>query len=63
MSIDEAVQNLFKSEEFKLAAKTKSTLRSLLTRFNNNELKSGAKVELLLQFGYKITVTKSKLSK
>lgn len=63
MTIDEAVKQLFESEEFKNAAKTKSTLRSLLMRFNNNELKSGAKVGLLLQFGYKIEAKKPRILK
>jgi hypothetical protein len=63
MTIDQAVKELLDSEEFKQAAKNKSTLRSLATRFNNAELKSGAKVELLLQFDYKIEAKKPRILK
>ena len=51
MTIDEAIKQLFESNEFKQAAKKKSSYRVAMLRFNTNELKSGAKVELLLELG------------
>jgi len=58
MTIDQAIINLLQSGEFKQAAKTNATLRSIASRYNNGTLKSGAKVEVLLQFGYEITARK-----
>jgi len=59
MTIDQAITELFESDEFKQAAKKKSSYRVAMLRFNNDELKSGAKVELLLEFGYTITAKKT----
>jgi hypothetical protein len=59
MTIDEAIEELFESDEFKQVARNTSYLRTILRRYRNNELKSGAKVELLLEFGYTITAKKT----
>jgi hypothetical protein len=59
MTIDQAVNELFESEEFKRASKKDAYLRNRLSRHRRGELKSGAKVELLITFGYTITAKKT----
>lgn len=51
-----AVEELIDSEDFKRQAKTDSNLRVFKTRFNKGELKNGAMVDLLINFGYTIEV-------
>lgn len=60
MTIEEAIKDLFESEKFINEAKTNSTFRSSLARYRTGELKTQAMVDLLLKFGYIITVTKGK---
>ncbi len=62
MTINKAMAELVNSEGFKLAARKDSRLRTYLVRYNRGELKTGATVELLLEFGYTITATKPKKS-
>lgn len=63
MTIDEAIKQLFESNEFKEAAKTSAYLRTLLSRQNSNTLKMAAKIEVLLRFDYKIDAKRPRILK
>lgn len=60
MTIQKALSELFDSEAFKIAARQDGKLRLYLGRFKKGALKNGAATELLLQFGYRIEVYRSK---
>ncbi|HSY60333.1 MAG TPA: hypothetical protein VK796_00600 [Cytophaga sp.] len=63
MTIDEAVKDLFQLKEFKEAAKQSAYLRTVLSRDNKGVLKTAAKLELLIKFGYVIKVNRNKSKK
>ena len=64
VTLEQAIQHLVNSREFKDIAKQKNPLggkyRMFITRFNKRELKNGAAVDFLLEHGYKIEVRKPK---
>lgn len=63
MTILEAFKQLTDSEEFKTIARQRdaegSKYRVYLKRFNDDELKAGAMVELLIANGYTISADKT----
>lgn len=62
MTIEEAVEALLSSKEFKDAANKDSNLRVAAMRLKNEGVKYGKAIDLLLQFGYSIEVKKKKPS-
>ena len=64
MTIQQAFEQIMASARFKDIAKVKdskgSHYRMLRSRYNKDTLKTIAMVEILIEFGYTITVKKSK---
>lgn len=58
MTIQKAINDLIQSVAFKEAARTDAKLRVFLGRLRKQEIKTGAMVDLLIRFGYKIEVRK-----
>jgi hypothetical protein len=60
MTIQEAFQTLISTQTFKEIAKQKDRqgghYRMLLSRYRRDTLKYGAMVDILLEYGYKVTV-------
>lgn len=67
MELNEAIEHLINSNEFKQIAKQKNSLggkyRMFLTRHKNNELKNGAAFDFLIKHCYKIEIQKPKSGK
>lgn len=63
MTVDAAFKKLIETEEFKLAAKQRtsagSRYRMALKRFKDGQIKTGAMVDLLIAHGYTITANKA----
>jgi hypothetical protein len=64
MTITEAFEQVMATTRFKEDAKIKDTkgghYRMLRTRYNRGTLKNSAMVDIILEYGYTITVKKSK---
>lgn len=60
MTIQEAVDDLLKSEEFKVAAKNDAKLRVYAGRIRKEGAKTSAAIDLLQQFGYTVEIKKDK---
>lgn len=58
MNIKQGIKQVMESEAFKEAARKDARLRVFLGRYNKGEIKNGAAIELLLKFGYKVSVKK-----
>ncbi|PVD50814.1 hypothetical protein DC498_17735 [Terrimonas sp.] len=63
MTIFEAFEELIQSKEFKVIAKKRDSIggkyRLYQSRYNRNELKPGAIVEILIANGYEVTANKA----
>ena len=60
MTIEQAIDTLLNSQEFKEAANKDSGLRVAAMRLKNDGVKYGKAIDLLLQFGYKVEVKRPK---
>ena len=60
MTIEQAVEKLLSSQEFKNAANKDSNLRVAAMRLKNEGVKYGKAIDLLIQFGYKVEVKEPK---
>jgi len=60
MEVNSALENLLKSQAFKEKAKIKDKdggrLRMFMTRYQRGEISTGAAVEMLENFGYKVEI-------
>ncbi len=61
MTIKEAIKELVNSDKFQEDARTDARLRVFRQRYNAGEIKSGAAVNILTSYGYKIDVTAKKV--
>ena len=60
MTIEQAVEKLLNSQEFKDAANKDSNLRVAAMRLKKEGVKYGKAIDLLLKFGYKVEAKKKK---
>ena len=58
MTIQEAINELIEREDFKNAARQDAKLRVYIGRIKKEGVKTGATIELLQQFGYKVEILK-----
>ena len=66
MELNEAIEHLINSKEFKDVAKQKNAIggkyRMFLTRYHKGEIKNGAAFDFLIEHGYQIQIKQPKKS-
>ena len=60
MTIKEAIKKLLDSDKFQEDSRTDARLRVFRQRYNAGEIKNGAAVNLLINYGYKIEAMEGK---